>query len=213
MGVRGDGGMYYRERPRCPLWVYLGFFLVPAGFGGACIAVFQALSPRGAWWAAGVAVLVISALAGTLPRLSQRLIVVDDAGLHIGRYTIPAREIASTHGVAGAELKRLRHEIADIGNAWIGLTGVGPLASGIANVAAGLLLIQSESRRRGMLCSPWQAPALLIQTPDLPTKQWLIAARDPPRLEHAIEQTRAANGVSAPGDPDELDLGSVVPRV
>jgi hypothetical protein len=78
--------------------------------------------------------------------------------------------------VAGGELKRRRHEVGDVGNAWIGLIGVGPLASGLSMMLAGISLIQTEDRRRGMVCSPWQEPALLVETPELPTKLWLIAA-------------------------------------
>jgi hypothetical protein len=190
--------------------VYLGFFLVPASFCVALVVIFQALSPSDYFWSTLAIVLGISLLAGALPRFSQRLIVVDAAGLHVGRHLVPPGEITSVRAVSGGELRRLRHEIADVGVASIGLTGAGTLASGLSMMLAGISLIQSEDRRRGMLCSPWQEPALLVETPELPTERWLIAARDPVRLQEAIESCRTTTGADPGPDPPEWDLQSAI---
>jgi hypothetical protein len=185
------GDTLYWERPRCPVWVYLGFFLVPAGFTAALFVVFRMVSSGGDYWSGGAIMLAVSALSGALPRFSQRPIIVDELGLHLGRQLIPIHQITMMRAASGHELRLLRHEIADIGDAWIGLTGIGPLSFGLASIAAGISLMGSEDRRRGMLCSPWQEPALLVETPGLQTKRWLISARNPQRLEEAIESRQS----------------------
>lgn len=188
-------GELYRERPRCPAWVYLVFTLVPGVVLSALIVVLVEVLDAHTLWSSLAVVLLISVGLGLMPRLSQRVIVVDSQGVHAGGYLIPFDGIASMHPVAGSELKNVRHEIADPGSVSPGFTTltplVGLLALGADMVGAGLSLMRTEDRRRGMLCSPWQEPALLIETPSLPTNRWLIAASNPRRLEQAIQRGRA----------------------
>lgn len=199
----------YRERPRCPFWVYLAFFVVPAGFFVGLLLIFHAVDPTGYFWSTLYILLAIALLSGALPRFSQRLVTVDESGLHVGRYLVPAAEIESTRPVHGRDLKRLRHQIADTGAAWdsapgtsvpTAFTSLAGLGIGIDMMFLGLGLMQTEDRRKGMLCSPWQEPALLVETPDLPTKKWLISARDPSRLQAAIERCREATRSTAAED-------------
>jgi Protein of unknown function (DUF3093) len=186
---RGD--LFYRERPRCPFWVYLGFFLVPAACYGVVLAFLFLVGVHGSFWWGGGGGLVGSVVCGALPAVSQRLVVVDRSGVRVGRMSIPASSIARTQPLAGSALKIARHEIARVDDVWPGLR-LGPLSSGLGMVASGISLIQSEDRRRGMLCSPWQEPALLVETPMLPTKRWLISAREPQKLEEAIRRALAS---------------------
>jgi hypothetical protein len=182
----------YRERPRCPFWVYLGFFFVPVGVGAILLTLFHVVDPNGDYLSGALVVLVSATILGALPALSQRPVTVDSESLSVGRYKIPIHEIASMRPVAGMELKRVRHQIADPGPAWVGLMGFGPLSSGFAMMFAGVSLMRSEKGRRGMLCSPWQEPALVVETPALPTKRWLISSSDPARLEQVIAQSSFA---------------------
>jgi hypothetical protein len=176
----------YRERPRCPFWVYVAFFAIPAVGFTAVVVILHAISPNGHYVSTEVILLVGSVALGAFPTASQLVVRVDMAGLHIGRTLVIASEIATIRPVAGAELKQLRHEIAEVGD-W-GVPGAGMLSSGLGMIVAGLALMRTADRRRGMHCSPWQEPAVLVGTPNMTTKQWLIAARDPDRLCNAISQ-------------------------
>jgi len=186
-----ESDLFYRERPRCPLWIYGAFSLVPVVATGAVAAVLLLAGAHGQYWAIGIIALVGAALCGPQPAVSQRLVIVDRLGLHVGRMLIPVDSVTATRPLYGTALKAVRHEIAHVSDVSTGLR-LGPLSSGLAMVAAGMSLIETKDRRRGMLCSPWQEPALLVETPALPTKRWLISARDPRRLEEAIGRARSA---------------------
>lgn len=177
----------YRERPRCPFWVYFAFFAIPAVFFTAVVVILHAISPKGYYVSTEIILLVGSLGLGALPALSQLVVQVDKAGLHVGRTLVPASEIATVRPVAGAELKQARNEIGEVSD-WGGVPGAGPLSSALGMIGAGLILMQTADRRRGMHCSPWQEPAVLVDTPNMKTKRWLIAARDPDRLCTAISQ-------------------------
>ncbi|HZT16893.1 MAG TPA: DUF3093 family protein [Gaiellaceae bacterium] len=190
----------YRERPRCPLWIYLGFFLVPGGFFAVLMVVFHAIQPHGDYVFGAILCLGMATLCGLLPRFSQVLVVVDDDALRVGRNVIRIGKITSMQPVAGRELKRVRHELMQVDDLPMG--GIGALGSALAMMSAGIALIATEDRRRGMHCSPWQEPALLVETPNLPTTRWLISAREPLRLQAAIERARRLSAVGADGGSD-----------
>jgi hypothetical protein len=190
MAARANRHVLYRERPRCPPWVYLGFFLVPACVLLAGLGVIGLLGGGDAVDSTTVlVVLVICAPLGALPWFSQRPVVVDATTLMVGRSRIPLASISATRPVEGAELRKARHEIAHVEGLGGGSRG-SLLGSGIGMMADGVTLIETEDRRRGMHCSAWQEPAILVETPSLPTKRWLIAARDPLRLGKVIQGAR-----------------------
>lgn len=203
---RSTAGTLYRERPRCPFWVWLAFFLVAGTVAYLPFLLFYAFGARDLRTGA-LFLLPVPLLVSLLPVFSRLSVQVDEASVRIGRFfTIPLVEITATRPVSGDALKQIRHEMMDLDTPTDNATllnlvpGFALVGSGLSAIAWGYRAMQAENRRNGMHCSPWQEPALLVETPGLPTHQWLIAAADPAGLQGAIDKARR-NRMNAGGIP------------
>jgi hypothetical protein len=190
----------YRERPRCPLWLFLVYLTYMLIIVYIPVGIFSAL---GEYDLVDALILLPIPLvfAFLFPLFSCLTIRVRGDSLTIGRIlTIPVSAIFTMRPVFGKELDGIRREMLDLGPPagnviWLNaIPGLNLLGSALSGMAWGYRVMKAENRTRGMHCAKGQEPALLIETPSLKTKRWLVAARDPSRLEDAITavQQRAA---------------------
>ena len=194
---RSTSEVLYRERPRCPPWVYVVYFIAAGAVAYLPLLVFYALGLKADFRVGALFLLPIPLVVSLFPLFTAMLVQVDRSSVRIGRFfAIAVSAITETHPISGDPLRRIRHEMMDLGSptddaTWLNaIPGLGLLGSGLSMVAMGYRTMKAENRRNGMHCWPWQEPALLVETPSLPTRRWIIASREPAKLQDAINEAR-----------------------
>jgi hypothetical protein len=164
----------YAERQYVPLWSYPALFLgtaallaVPLAFAG------PRATAAGLAWAGAICLIM-----GLTPLLARQWIRVDGTTLRVGRQRVPLDEVRSARIVDGSELAQIRREL---------LQGLSvSTGSALSPVVNAVTFWRDRRSVAGAQCLRWQLPALLLETPELPTTRWLIGTRRPDELLAAV---------------------------